>query len=174
MVPRFYGLILNQVYQYTKYTNQVFIDINLTKHMVSNILMVKVTISVYWPNINFRISLSLIMISVVSPWYGLRRSRWGSIPVGWGWKVQIIPSVANGVYSRALSSTASSCTDLEDARFWIGSENIWGTPICMFFINEYLKCMFLMNEYLRYMFFSPFFCTFFIAWVLEIHDTPIK
>ena len=33
------------------------------------------------------------------------------------------------VYSRALSSTASSCTDLEDARFWIGSKNIWDERI---------------------------------------------
>ena len=35
------------------------------------------------------------------------------------------------VYSRALSSTASSCTDLAGARFWIGSKNIWDVHFCL-------------------------------------------
>ena len=36
-------------------------------------------------------------------------------------------------FVRALSSTTSSCTDLEDARSWIGSENIWDARFGMFF-----------------------------------------
>ena len=40
-------------------------------------------------------------------------------------------------YSRALSCTASSCMDLEDARFWIGSKNIWDAR---FLMNCYLRC----------------------------------
>ena len=59
-------------------------------------------------------------------------------------------------YSRAFSCTASSCRDLEDARFWIGSKklemHVFGTFLhvsalfCTFFAR------FLVNEYLRYTF----------------------
>ena len=44
-------------------------------------------------------------------------------------------------YNRALSCTASSCTDLEDARFWL-----WSKKIC-----------------------NARFWTFFDTWVLQIH-----
>ena len=51
-------------------------------------------------------------------------------------------------YSRALSSTASSCTDLENARFWIRSKNIWMHVFCTFlsifllqqFWHNHLQC----------------------------------
>ena len=33
------------------------------------------------------------------------------------------------IYSKASRYTASSCTDLADARFWIGSKNIWAEQI---------------------------------------------
>ena len=32
-------------------------------------------------------------------------------------------------YSKALRYTASSCTDLDNARFWIGSQKIWDAQI---------------------------------------------
>ena len=54
-------------------------------------------------------------------------------------------------YSRALSCTASSWTDLEDARFWIGSKNIWDARFCTF-LHVFAH-----------------FCTFFGKWELEMH-----
>ena len=91
--------------------------------------------------------------------------------------IWLVDSPLNIDYSKALRYTASSCTDLAGARFWIGSKNIWDARFCtflhVFLINEYLRCTFLMNEYLRCTFLHVF-CTFFSTWVLEIHDTPIK
>ena len=73
-------------------------------------------------------------------------------------------------YSKASRYTASSCTDLDNARFWIGSKKIWEARFltkkiweARFLINCYLRCMFFyrllleMHEFLR--------CTFF----LELH-----
>ena len=45
----------------------------------------------------------------------------------------------NLLYSKASRYTASSCTDLDNARFWIGSKNIWDAH----FLNCYLRCTFL-------------------------------
>jgi hypothetical protein len=76
-------------------------------------------------------------------------------------------------YSKASRYTASSCTDLAGARFWIGSKNIWDARFCtflhVFLINEYLRCTFLMNEYLRCTFLHVFtcFCMFFARFLVH-------
>ena len=55
-------------------------------------------------------------------------------------------------YSKASRYTASSCTDLDNARFWIGSKKPWDAR---FLINCYLRCTFfweariLINIFLR-------------------------
>ena len=59
--------------------------------------------------------------------------------------------MSNCHYSKALSSTASSCTDLEDTRFWIGAKNTWDARFCTF-----------LHVFAR-------FYTFFDKWVLEMH-----
>ena len=67
-------------------------------------------------------------------------------------------------YSKASRYTASRCTDLDNARFWIGSKNIWDARFCTFLhvfctflhvfwhmrtwdtrflINKYLRCTYL-------------------------------
>ena len=40
-------------------------------------------------------------------------------------------------YSKALRYTASSCTDLDNARFWIGSKKIWDARI---YVVKTLNC----------------------------------
>ena len=54
-------------------------------------------------------------------------------------------------YSKASRYTTSSCTDLDSARFWIGSKNTWESRFLIFFSWD--TC----------------FCTFFDKWVLEMH-----
>ena len=58
-----------------------------------------------------------------------------------------------------MSCTASSCTDLEDAHFWIGPKKFEMHVFARFLINEYLRYIFLINKYLRCMFLHVF-CTF--------------
>ena len=73
---------------------------------------------------------------------------------------KIALSIGQSIYSRASRYTASSCTDLDNARFWIGSKKFWDTRFLMnfiwdarifdffpkifwdarFFINCYLRC----------------------------------
>ena len=86
-------------------------------------------------------------------------------------------------YSRALSRTASSCTDLEDARFWIGSKNVWDARFCtflhvfarfctflhVFLINEYLRCTFLhvFTRFCTFLHVFAHFCTFFARFLVN-------
>ena len=54
-------------------------------------------------------------------------------------------------YSKASRYTASRRTDLDNARFWIGSKNTWDARFCTF-----------LHVFAR-------FCTFFGKWELEMH-----
>ena len=56
------------------------------------------------------------------------------------WEVRVWGKNRKSEYSRASRYTASSCTDLDNARFWIGSKKIWDAR---FLINCYLMHVFL-------------------------------
>ena len=60
-------------------------------------------------------------------------------------------------YSKASRYTASSCTDLAGARFWIGSKNLWDARFCTFLHVFACFCTFLINECLRCTFFARFY-----------------
>ena len=77
-------------------------------------------------NIDNLVNLSLATILTQSspPWTAVHSGR------EWGYKLWVKNIISK--YIRALSSTASSCTDLENARFWIRSKNIWMHVFCTF------------------------------------------
>ena len=67
-------------------------------------------------------------------------------------------------YSRASRYTTSSCTDLDNVRFWIGSKKIWDTRFWSILLEKHEFFIFFPKFFLR--------CTFFdkLTWDARIFD----
>ena len=69
--------------------------------------------------------------------------------------------IRSSIYSKASRYMASSCTDLDNERFWIGSKNFWDTRFLIIFNWEARIFDFFSQKFFR--------CTFFETWLLEMH-----